>query len=147
MAGGRTFDVTVPALVSRAAVFSPAGRLLSVRLMISQFYSNELVLSKRIIWSLITRGTDVSLGARDTRSEPATVKPAVLCTAKRQTGKGWVPLDVNHPQRWLTDGNKAVFVFRLKFKESSTFWASVLLDKYRWFKAESLHCRYAAQLA
>lgn len=49
--------VTMPAIVSSSAVFCSAGRLLSVCLMIYQFYSNELTQSKCIIWSLITRAS------------------------------------------------------------------------------------------
>lgn len=49
--------IMMPALLGSTAVFCSAGRLLSVCLMIYQFYSNELALSKCIIWSLITRAT------------------------------------------------------------------------------------------
>lgn len=117
--------VTMPALVSSAAVFCSAGRLLSVCLMIYQFYSNEPTQSKCIIWSLITRASVLMFRSGH---EPATSNTAVLCTANRQTGKGWVLLDVNHPLQWLIDGNKAVFVFRLKFKKSFDLFFECLAE-------------------
>lgn len=127
MAGGRTVDVMVFGLVGSAAVFGSEGRLLSMCLMIYRFFSNELALSKCIIWSLITRAT-VSLAARGARSQPATGSVAVLCKAKCQAGKGWVLLDVNHPQRWLIDGNKAVFVFSLKCRNPFDLYSECLAE-------------------